>query len=201
MPKMDGREVLKRVRRSLRTATLPVIVLTASEKPEDEIEPPRVRGRRFRTQAHRPGASRCPGESGAAPGRRVHLSNWTTSSVARSAAVGPRCASLSRSLRRQPVLQPLGFARVPRPRARTVVARGLRDRHFRDGEHGLEVRLVGWAGEDPERLLADRGARAPLVRVPVVVLYPQEGPLVDGGLYRLEARTLLSLSKPRPSRT
>ena len=38
MPKMDGREVLKRVRQSLRTATLPVIVLTASEKPEDEIE-------------------------------------------------------------------------------------------------------------------------------------------------------------------
>jgi DNA-binding response OmpR family regulator len=38
MPQMHGNEVLKRIRRSLSTQALPVIVLTASPNPRDEIE-------------------------------------------------------------------------------------------------------------------------------------------------------------------
>jgi type II secretory ATPase GspE/PulE/Tfp pilus assembly ATPase PilB-like protein/CheY-like chemotaxis protein len=38
MPQMHGTEVLKRIRRSLSTQALPVIVLTASPNPRDEIE-------------------------------------------------------------------------------------------------------------------------------------------------------------------
>ncbi len=38
MPEMHGMEVLKRIRRSLQTQSLPVIVLTASPNPRDEIE-------------------------------------------------------------------------------------------------------------------------------------------------------------------
>ena len=37
MPRMGGPEVLQRVRRSVRTAGLPVIVLTASDTPEMEV--------------------------------------------------------------------------------------------------------------------------------------------------------------------
>ena len=38
LPDMHGMEVLKGIRRSLVTAALPVIVLTASPNPRDEIE-------------------------------------------------------------------------------------------------------------------------------------------------------------------
>ena len=37
MPKMDGPEVLRQVRSSVRTAGLPVIVLTGSDAPEMEV--------------------------------------------------------------------------------------------------------------------------------------------------------------------
>jgi CheY-like chemotaxis protein len=38
MPEMDGAELLREMRRSLATQSLPVIVLTASPDPQDEIE-------------------------------------------------------------------------------------------------------------------------------------------------------------------
>jgi CheY-like chemotaxis protein len=38
MPGMDGRELLRQVRQSLSTQSLPVIVLTASTNPRDELE-------------------------------------------------------------------------------------------------------------------------------------------------------------------
>jgi DNA-binding response OmpR family regulator len=38
MPGMDGRELLRQVRQSLSTQSLPVIVLTGSANPRDELE-------------------------------------------------------------------------------------------------------------------------------------------------------------------
>ena len=38
MPEVDGRETLQRIRASIRTAGIPVVILTASEDPKLELQ-------------------------------------------------------------------------------------------------------------------------------------------------------------------
>ncbi len=51
MPDMDGFEVCRRLKTTLTTHHLPVVMVTALDQPSDRVQRPRGRGRRFPDQA------------------------------------------------------------------------------------------------------------------------------------------------------